>query len=87
MGHGLGVVSDSEAEDEESRVVLADNFRGRGNNKAQQSALKLSEIGPRLTLELFKVESGVGEGDILFHKYVQKTAAEAAALKTRVRRQ
>lgn len=47
--------------------------------------MKLSELGPRITMELFKVEKGLSEGDVLFHKYEQKTAAEASALKLRVR--
>jgi ribosome biogenesis protein SSF1/2 len=57
---------------------------GKGNIKAQQSAMKLIELGPRLTLEIFKVEQGVNEGDVLYHKFVQKTPAEAAQIKARV---
>lgn len=34
-----------------------------------RSAIKLVELGPRLTLELFKVERGFHEGDVLYHKY------------------
>jgi ribosome biogenesis protein SSF1/2 len=67
-------------------VVLPDNYMGKGNAKAQQSSMKLSEIGPRITMELFKVEKGLSEGDVLFHKYEQKTVAEASALKVKVRR-
>ena len=83
-GMGMGAYSDSEAEDETSRVVLPDKFVGRGNAKAQQSSIKLSEVGPRLTLELFKVERGLCEGDVLYHKYESKTSEEAAALKQKV---
>lgn len=57
---------------------------GKGNAKAQQSSMKLSEIGPRITMELYKVEKGLAEGDVLYHKFEQKTAAEAAALKAKV---
>lgn len=52
--------------------------------KAQQSAMKLTELGPRLTLEIFKVEQGVNEGDVLYHKFVHKTPAEAAKIKAKV---
>mmetsp|Transcript_1366 Transcript_1366/g.2866 ORF Transcript_1366/g.2866 Transcript_1366/m.2866 type:complete len:421 (+) Transcript_1366:31-1293(+) len=83
MGMG-GMASDSEAEDENSRVTLPDRFIGKGNIKAQQSAMKLTELGPRLTLEIFKVEQGVNEGDVLYHKFVQKTPAEAAAIKAKI---
>jgi ribosome biogenesis protein SSF1/2 len=79
-----GALSDSEAEDEGSRVTLPDRYVGRGNAKSQLSAMKLIELGPRLTLELYKVQQGMNEGDILYHKFVQKTPAEAAATKARV---
>lgn len=82
-----GNASDSEAEDEASKVTLPDRFVGRGNAKAQLSAMKLTELGPRLTLELFKVEQGVNEGDILYHKFVHKTPEEAAAIKARIERE
>ena len=53
--------------------------------KSQQSAMKLTELGPRLTLEIFKVEQGVNEGDVLYHKFVHKTPEEAAKIKAKVR--
>lgn len=83
-GTYTGAASDSEAEDESSRVTLPDRFVGRGNAKSQLSAMKLTELGPRLTLEIYKVEQGVGEGDVLYHKFEKKTAEEAAAIKARV---
>lgn len=83
-GNAGGSVSDSEAEDEESHVTLSDRYNGKGNNVAQRSSIKLTELGPRMTLELFKVENGLGEGEVLYHKYVHKTESEAAALKLRV---
>lgn len=79
-----GSVSDSEAEDEGSRVTLPDRYIGRGNAKSQLSAMKLIELGPRLTLELYKVQQGMNEGDILYHKFVQKSPEEAAATKERI---
>ncbi len=84
-GTYTGAASDSEMEDESSRITLPERYVGRGNAKSQLSAMKLTELGPRLTLEIFKVEQGVGEGDILFHKFVKKTADEAASIKARVR--
>ena len=57
---------------------------GKGNAKSQQSSMKLSELGPRITMELYKVEKGLAEGDVLYHKFEQKTAAEASALKLKV---
>ena len=80
----MGAASDSEAEDEASRVKLPDRYIGRGNAKNQQSAIKLVELGPRITMELFKVERGLGVGDILYHKDHYKTPEEAAATKKRI---
>ncbi len=65
-------------------MVLSDRFLGKGNVKSQQSAMKLSELGPRISMDIFKVENGVGEGDVIYHKYEQKTVAQATALKSRV---
>ena len=65
-------------------MELPDRYLGKGNGKSQQCAMKLSELGPRITLEIFKVEKGLSEGDILYHKFVQKTVAEAAAIKQKV---
>mmetsp|Transcript_8895 Transcript_8895/g.19109 ORF Transcript_8895/g.19109 Transcript_8895/m.19109 type:complete len:441 (-) Transcript_8895:3-1325(-) len=78
-----GDLSDSEAEDETSHVVLPGKFRGKGNNKSQTSALKLVELGPRLRLKLYKVERGLASGDVMYHAYVHKTPEEVANLKNR----
>ncbi len=56
LGQAQGEASDSEAE-EDAQVVLPQRMRGRGNHESQKSAVKLSELGPRLTLRLFKVEA------------------------------
>jgi ribosome biogenesis protein SSF1/2 len=77
-----GGASDSEAEEEDMVVKLSDRFTP-GNNKSQTSALKLKEMGPRLTLKLVKVEKGFGGGDVLYHAFVNKTPEETAALKSK----
>jgi len=38
--------------------------------------VRLSEIGPRLTMQLIKIEEKVFEGDIHYHKFVNKTEEE-----------
>jgi ribosome biogenesis protein SSF1/2 len=75
--------SDSEAEDTSAVVQLPQHYVGRGNGKSQTSALKLVELGPRLRLELIKVEKGLGSGDVLYHAHISKTPEEAAVLKQR----
>jgi ribosome biogenesis protein SSF1/2 len=84
-GYGAGGgYSDSEAEDDETtKVELSERYVGSGNGQSQQSAMKLVELGPRVGLELFKVERGMCEGDVLYHKFEAKTAGEAAALKSK----
>ncbi|KAG2428710.1 hypothetical protein HXX76_011414 [Chlamydomonas incerta] len=78
-----GYGSESEGEDAEtSRVTLAQDM-GRGNVATRQSRVRLHEIGPRLDLELVKVEEGLCEGAVLFHAHVAKSAEEAAALADR----
>ncbi len=37
------------------------------------------QVGPRLELEVVKVEEGLSEGRVLFHKYQQRSAQEQAA--------
>lgn len=76
-----GNVSDSEPEDETSHVVLSQGYSGRGNKKNTKSALKLVELGPRLALELIKVERGLGGGDVMYHAHLTKTAEEVQELK------
>ena len=79
----VGNASDSEPEDETSHVVLSQKYAGRGNVKSQKSALKLVELGPRLSLHLIKVERGLGGGDVMYHAHITKTAQEVKELKER----
>ncbi|OMJ08772.1 Suppressor of SWI4 1-like protein [Smittium culicis] len=74
--------SESEMEDNgESKVTLSQNYIGRGNRKSDQRSVKLVEIGPRLELELVKIEDGLCEGDVMFHKYIHKTPEEIEKMK------
>lgn len=82
---GSGAVSDSEVEDEAAQVVLPDKFRGRGNLKAQKSAIRLSELGPRLSLRLMRVERGFLEGDVIYHDYIKKAPEEVRALEAKAK--
>ena len=42
---------------------------GRGNRAANRSAVKLQEIGPRITMQLIKVEEGLCSGKVMFHEF------------------
>uniref|UniRef100_A0A8V0XH08 Peter pan homolog n=1 Tax=Gallus gallus TaxID=9031 RepID=A0A8V0XH08_CHICK len=75
-------LSESEAEPDGTHNILQlpHSCAGRGNMKEQQSAVRLTEIGPRLTLQLVKVEEGLAQGEVLYHSFVQKSEAELREL-------
>ncbi|XP_002163125.3 suppressor of SWI4 1 homolog isoform X1 [Hydra vulgaris] len=79
---GAAYLSESEGEEPtDSHVTLPQRLPGRGNTKSGQSAVKLTELGPRLKLELLKIEEGVSGGEVLYHKYIQKSEEEIKQLK------
>lgn len=48
-----------------------------------KSAVKLSELGPRLSMQLIKVEDGLMDGEVLFHELVSKTEEEVEFVRKR----
>lgn len=79
---GGGYTSESEVE-EDAMVEVDDNKRtiknhkeSKSNNDTQKKAIKLVEVGPRLRLELRKIEEGICEGKTLYHSYVEKSKSE-----------
>ena len=48
--------------------------------KMVQSAVRLTEIGPRMRLQLIKVEEGMNDGLVLYHALKTKTEKEIEAL-------
>eukprot|EP00592_Proboscia_alata_P000918 CAMPEP_0194373944 /NCGR_PEP_ID=MMETSP0174-20130528/22318_1 /TAXON_ID=216777 /ORGANISM="Proboscia alata, Strain PI-D3" /LENGTH=455 /DNA_ID=CAMNT_0039153231 /DNA_START=49 /DNA_END=1416 /DNA_ORIENTATION=- len=79
------LTSDSEGENDETcQVVLPQSYRGKLNNKKSKSALKLVELGPRATLQLFKVERGLGGGDVMYHAHYTKTRKEIQDQKDKI---
>ncbi|XP_075822803.1 suppressor of SWI4 1 homolog isoform X2 [Microtus pennsylvanicus] len=72
--------SEVEPDGEHNITELPQAVAGRGNMQAQQSAVRLTEIGPRMTLQLIKIQEGVGNGNVLFHSFVHKTEAELQAI-------
>ena len=83
-----GYFSESDGEDgPENQVELPQNLSGRGNLKSNRSAVRLTELGPRLTLKLVKIQDGVGEGEVLYHSHVKKTPEEKKKLRERIQKQ
>uniref|UniRef100_A0A8C9A7F0 Peter pan homolog n=1 Tax=Prolemur simus TaxID=1328070 RepID=A0A8C9A7F0_PROSS len=79
MGAGLSE-SEGEPDGEHNITELPQAVSGRGNMQAQQSAIRLTEIGPRMKLQLIKIQDGVGEGKVVFHRFVHKTEEELQAI-------
>ncbi|KAJ4727686.1 PETER PAN-like protein [Melia azedarach] len=63
-----GYGSESEADDEAATVTLTGDL-GRVNRASTKSAVKLQEIGPRMALELMKIEEGLCSGGVIFSEY------------------
>ena len=59
--------------DEDEKVEVPSPSVKQENSGTQQRAIRLTEIGPRLRLELVKIEEGMCDGKVLYHRYVQKT--------------
>lgn len=84
-----GYTSESEVETDAEVEVLPAVTASTKEKKAvlnagpEKRAVKLTEIGPRMTLEMFKIEDGIGEGKVLWHAYEKKTKAEEKELDAR----
>lgn len=78
-----GNISESEAEldDPQNEIILPQHMGSRGNMKQARSAIRLTEIGPRMTLQLVKIEEGVCQGEVMYHEFIHKNDQEIQALK------
>lgn len=80
----------AEADSSDDEAAAA-NPLPASEDRVEKRAIKLTELGPRMTLRLTKVEEGLCGGKVMWHEYIHKTAAEMAALertwaeRTRVR--
>ncbi|XP_041968062.1 protein Peter pan isoform X2 [Aricia agestis] len=76
------LLSESEFEDDgTNQVVLPQKLASRGAGLNSKSAIRLVELGPRMSLQLIKVEDGLMDGEILFHELIEKTDEEKALIK------
>ena len=81
-GTSSAATSDSEMDDGGvGKVTLPSAFGGRGNMAASTSVVKLTEVGPRMSLTLMKITQGLCTGEVLYHATQKKTPEEVAALK------
>ncbi|GAM22085.1 hypothetical protein SAMD00019534_052600 [Acytostelium subglobosum LB1] len=78
----LGGTGESESDYEDAndgKIDIDSKFLDTKRKKTIQSnqkAIKLEEIGPRMSLDLVKVEDDLFKGGILYHKYVSKSERE-----------
>uniref|UniRef100_T1J3I8 Brix domain-containing protein n=1 Tax=Strigamia maritima TaxID=126957 RepID=T1J3I8_STRMM len=81
-----GNLSESEVELDgpANQVTLPQNVSSRGNMVAEQSAIRLVELGPRIKLCLIKIEDGVLNGEVLYHKHLTKTPEEIAIIRKNI---
>lgn len=49
--------------------------------------MRLTEIGPRMKLKLIKIQEGVCDGEILYHKYIQKSPEEIQKIREKLKTQ
>ena len=45
-------------------------------NKNEKNTIKLKEIGPRLNLNIFKIQEGFFKGNVVYHSLIKKTRKE-----------
>lgn len=70
-------LSESECEDDpSSHVTLPHKLSSRGNHEKGTSAIRLYELGPRITMQLMKVEDGLLDGEVLYHELMHKSEEE-----------
>lgn len=60
-----------------------DGVPNHGDGRVERRAVKLVELGPRMSLRLTKVEEGLCSGKVMWHEYVHKSKQEVAELEKR----
>ncbi|XP_013166636.1 PREDICTED: suppressor of SWI4 1 homolog [Papilio xuthus] len=76
------LMSESEFEDDaNAQVTLPQSLASRGAAADSKSAIRLVELGPRITMQLIKVEDGLMDGEVLYHELIEKTEEEKALIK------
>lgn len=74
-----GFTSDSEIEEDEI-VQIGQEEPAQVKSQAKKRAVKLTEIGPRIKLELVKIEEGICGGKVMYHSQVNKSQLEIRKL-------
>jgi ribosome biogenesis protein SSF1/2 len=83
-------LSDSGVDDPEAHHVdynkTMESRNAHKNKKdplAAKSAVRLKELGPRLTFQMTKMEAGIFSGEVLYNRHVTKTKQEVGKMKSK----
>ncbi|EWC47263.1 hypothetical protein DRE_03382 [Drechslerella stenobrocha 248] len=90
---GGGYTSESEVDTDAEVEVALPGIQRSGRVKkevanaggAEKQAVKLQELGPRMRLQLIKIEEGTNDGKILWHSFVKKSRGEEQELERRAK--
>ncbi|KAF6210369.1 hypothetical protein GE061_013473 [Apolygus lucorum] len=78
------LLSESEGEDDPgSHVELPQAIHTKGALRGNKSAIRVMELGPRMTLQLIKIEEGLLDGEVMYHEFVHKTEEEKEEIRKR----
>ncbi|KRY90669.1 Suppressor of SWI4 1 -like protein [Trichinella pseudospiralis] len=69
--------SEQEGEVEGNVVELPQEINAPGCKNATEVAVRLIEMGPRLRMQLIKIEEGISNGPVLFNRFVQTSEGRA----------
>jgi ribosome biogenesis protein SSF1/2 len=62
--------SESDIEDgPENQITLTQKYQKLEPSASAKSAIRLHEIGPRITMQLIKIEEGFCQGIVLYHHF------------------
>lgn len=71
-----GTISSKEVKEARAQAKAAHGFTHLSG--CHKACVRLTEIGPRLTLQLIKIEEGVNSGAVLYHSWQKRTPQEIA---------
>lgn len=76
-------IKDEDEEDGALKKQKLNDGSSKRSAKGNKKAIKLQEIGPRLSLSLLKIESDLFKGETLYHSYIKKSNTEVKELQKR----
>lgn len=75
-----GAASESEGE-EDSKVELKHQVEGSSQSRTSKSSIKMKDAGPRITMKVHKVQTGLLGGEVLYNRVKKLSAKEKKQLK------